>query len=82
MSKEFSRISIEHLASWILREYDETSQIFGIHKDLFFVPKNDDPFTLTRYGQHLESPLVAFLYPLDELLIRFLPGNHRRTPFH
>jgi len=67
MSKEFSRISIEHLASWILREYDETSQIFGIHKDLFFVPKTDDRFTLTRYGQHLESPLGVAAGPHTQM---------------
>ena len=67
MSKEFSRISIEHLASWILREYDETSHIFGIHKDLFFVPKHDDPFTMTRYGQHLESPIGVAAGPHTQM---------------
>lgn len=67
MSKEFSRISIEHLCSWILREYDETSQIFGIHKDLFFVPKKDDPFTMKRFGQHLESPIGVAAGPHTQM---------------
>lgn len=67
MSREFSRISIEHLASWILREYDETSQIFGIHKDLFFVPKQDDPFTMVRFGQHLESPIGVAAGPHTQM---------------
>ncbi|MDD3147502.1 MAG: putative selenate reductase subunit YgfK [Candidatus Riflebacteria bacterium] len=66
MSKEFTRISIEHLASWILREYDETSQIFGVHKDLFFVPGND-PFTMVRFGQHLESPLGVAAGPHTQM---------------
>ncbi|MDD2997840.1 MAG: putative selenate reductase subunit YgfK, partial [Candidatus Riflebacteria bacterium] len=67
MSKEFSRISIEHLASWILKEYDETSQIFGIHKDLFFVPSNNDPFTMKRFGQHLESPIGVAAGPHTQM---------------
>lgn len=67
MSKEFSRISIEQLASWILREYDETQQIFGIHKDLFFTPKADDPFTMTRYGQFMESPIGVAAGPHTQM---------------
>ncbi|GAB1353697.1 hypothetical protein MASR1M12_24350 [Erysipelotrichia bacterium] len=53
MSKEFSRISIEHLASWILREYRRNSRLR--YSKTCFSPKADDPFTLTRYGQHLEA---------------------------
>lgn len=67
MSKEFSRISIEHLCTWILKEYDETSQIFGIHKDLFFVPKADDPFTMTRFGQFLETPIGVAAGPHTQM---------------
>lgn len=67
MSKEFSRISIEHLCSWILKEYDETNQIFGIHKDLFFTPQANDPFTMTRYGQHLETPLGVAAGPHTQM---------------
>ena len=67
MSKEFSRISIEHLCSWILKEYDETQQIFGIHKDLFFTPKENDPFTLTRFGQFLETPLGVAAGPHTQM---------------
>ncbi|MFZ5952361.1 MAG: putative selenate reductase subunit YgfK [Candidatus Rifleibacteriota bacterium] len=67
MSKDFSRISIEHLCSWILREYDETGQIFGIHKDLFFHPGDEDPFTMTRYGRHLETPLGVAAGPHTQM---------------
>ncbi len=67
MSKDFSRISIEHLCSWILREYDETSQIFGIHKDLFFHPGDEDPFTMTRYGRLLETPLGVAAGPHTQM---------------
>ena len=67
MSKEFSLIGIEQLASWILREYDETQHIFGIHKDLFFTPKADDPFTMTRYGQFMESPIGVAAGPHTQM---------------
>lgn len=67
MSKEFSRTSIEHLISWVLKEYDETQQIFGIHKDLFFVPNKKDPFTMTRYGQYLESPIGVAAGPHTQM---------------
>ncbi|GAB4270419.1 MAG: putative selenate reductase subunit YgfK [Candidatus Rifleibacteriota bacterium] len=67
MSKEFSRISIEHLCSWILKEYDETNQIFGIHKDLFFKPSDKDPFTFTRYGQYLETPIGVAAGPHTQM---------------
>lgn len=67
MSKEFSRISIERLCSWILKEYDETEQIFGIHKNLFFTPKNTDRFTMKRYGQYLESPIGVAAGPHTQM---------------
>ncbi len=79
MSKEFSRISIDRLSSWILNEYDHTSQIFGVHKDLFFVPKADDPFTMTRYGQHMESPIGVAAGPhtqmAQNLIMAWLCGS-------
>jgi hypothetical protein len=67
MSKEFSRISIEHLCSWILKEYDETQQIFGIHKDLFFTPRANDPFTMNRYGQFMETPIGVAAGPHTQM---------------
>ncbi|MDN5280462.1 MAG: putative selenate reductase [Clostridiales bacterium] len=67
MSKDFSRVSIEHLCSWILKEYDETNQIFAIHKDLFFTPKANDPFTMTRYGRHLETPIGVAAGPHTQM---------------
>lgn len=67
MSKEFSRISIEHLCSWILKEYDESNQIFGIHKDLFFTPEAEDPFKLKRYGCNLETPLGVAAGPHTQM---------------
>ncbi|HAE39676.1 MAG TPA: putative selenate reductase subunit YgfK, partial [Candidatus Riflebacteria bacterium] len=67
MSKEFSRISIEHLCSWILKDYDETQQIFGIHKDLFFTPRESDLFTMNRFGQFLETPIGVAAGPHTQM---------------
>ena len=67
MSKEFSRVSIEQLTSWVLREYDETDCIFGIHKDLFFTPHNSDPFRMTRYGQMMETPIGVAAGPHTQM---------------
>ena len=67
MSKEFSRISIEHLCSWILKDYDESQQIFGIHKDLFFTPRESDLFTMNRFGQFLETPIGVAAGPHTQM---------------
>ncbi len=51
MSERFYRIPIEKLFKWILDEEKE-GRIFGIHKELFFVPKESDPFKMERYGNN------------------------------
>ncbi len=67
MSKEFARISIERLADWILREYDERREIFGIHESLFFTPSEGDPFTMTRFGTPMESPIGVAAGPHTQM---------------
>jgi putative selenate reductase len=67
MSEEFSRISLKHLLSWILKEYDCDEQIFGIHKSLFFVPNANRPFSFHRFGQPLETPLGVAAGPHTQM---------------
>ncbi|HOY68996.1 MAG TPA: putative selenate reductase subunit YgfK [Candidatus Ozemobacteraceae bacterium] len=67
MSKEFARVSIERLAEWILREYDERKEIFGIHESLFFTPSEGDPFTMTRFGTPMESPIGVAAGPHTQM---------------
>jgi putative selenate reductase len=67
MSKDFTRIPIETLCSWVIKEYEESNQIFGIHKDLFFQPSEDDPFSFTRYGRHLETPIGVAAGPHTQM---------------
>ncbi len=62
----FTCTSLESLFKWVF-EYDKNDQILGISKDLFFLPENDDPFTLVRYGQTLETPLGLAAGPHTQL---------------
>ncbi|MCH7732955.1 MAG: putative selenate reductase subunit YgfK [Candidatus Marinimicrobia bacterium] len=66
MSDKFSRISIERLLKWVLEE-EKHDQIFGIHKDLFFVPTHEDVFKIIRYGQMLETPIGVAAGPHSQL---------------
>jgi len=66
MSEIFSRISIEHLCSWILREEAE-DQIFGIHRKLFFVPSPKEPFSMNRFGKLLETPIGVAAGPHTQM---------------
>ncbi|NLI79604.1 MAG: putative selenate reductase subunit YgfK [Candidatus Riflebacteria bacterium] len=66
MSQEFSRIPIERLAQWILREEAE-GRIFGIDQSLFFRPAPTDRFTMARYGETLESPIGVAAGPHTQM---------------
>ncbi|MFC1863577.1 NAD(P)-binding protein, partial [Thermodesulfobacteriota bacterium] len=66
MTDKFTCCPIDRLLDWILTE-EKTGQIFGIHKDLFFVPDKDDPFKISRYGQILETPIGVAAGPHTQL---------------
>ena len=51
---------------WILED-EKKGQIFGIHKDLFYVPKTTDPFRMRRYGQLMETPIGVAAGPHTQL---------------
>jgi putative selenate reductase len=57
---------IESLLRWILEE-EKTGQIFGIRKELFFIPRETDPFRMRRYGRVLETPLGVAAGPHTQL---------------
>ena len=67
MSGEFSLIPIERLGRWAVSEYEANRQIFGIHEDLFFRPRTDDPFRMERYGTVLETPLGVAAGPHTQM---------------
>ncbi len=66
MSQELSLISLEHLLRWVLRE-EETGEIFGIPRELFFKPSLDDPFRFERYGKTLETPIGVAAGPHTQM---------------
>ncbi len=66
MSDKLYKISLQKLMHWILEE-EKTGKIFGIYKELFFVPEKTDPFRLKRYGQLLETPVGVAAGPHTQL---------------
>ncbi len=58
--------NIETLLKWILED-EKKGRIFGIEKELFFVPKVTDPFRMHRYGQLLETPVGVAAGPHTQL---------------
>lgn len=62
----FTCTSLESLFKWVF-EYDRNGHILGIAKELFYLPKNEDSFTMQRYGQTLETPLGLAAGPHTQL---------------
>ncbi len=56
----------ERLLSWILKDLENGSAL-GLAKDLFFVPRKDDPFRMRRYGVTLETPLGVAAGPHTQM---------------
>jgi len=48
---------IDTLLTWILSDLEERDEIFGLHRQQFFLPGGSEPFRMRRYGQLLETPL-------------------------
>jgi len=71
---KFACADLAFLLSWILRDYRENGEIFGITKELFFEPKATDPFRLERYGRTLESPLGIAAGPHTQLAQNIVAG--------
>jgi putative selenate reductase len=66
MSDRFTCCPIDKLLRWILEE-EKQGQIFGIRKELFFVPQSGDAFKMQRYGQILETPIGVAAGPHTQL---------------
>ena len=67
MTDKFSTIPIDKLYQIIDKEYLERNEIFGITKELFFIPTKNDNFKISRYGQILETPIGVAAGPHSQL---------------
>ncbi|MFH1852471.1 MAG: putative selenate reductase subunit YgfK [Candidatus Neomarinimicrobiota bacterium] len=66
MSDKLFTCPIDRLLSWILAE-ERQGSIFGIDKNLFFMPAATDPFRMRRYDQLLETPVGVAAGPHTQL---------------
>ena len=77
VSADFSRSDIAHLARWIITEWQAEQSIFGIPRDLFYIP--DKPqLKSRRFGLPLATPLGVAAGPHTQLaqnmIAAFLSG--------
>lgn len=56
MSDRFHPISMEDLCGWAFGELEARGSIFGVPREMFFVPRPDDPFRSAAFGHPLETP--------------------------
>jgi putative selenate reductase len=66
MSDRFTCCPIDRLLKWILEE-EKQGEIFGIRRELFFIPQGSDVFKMKRYGQDLETPIGVAAGPHTQL---------------
>ncbi len=67
MSDRFQPIGMSQLCGWIFRELEKRNSIFGIPRDLFFVPQASDWFARRLYGSTLETPFGVAAGPHTQL---------------
>jgi putative selenate reductase len=58
---------IDVLLKWILDDLEQRNEIFGIHREQFFLTDGSEPFRTSRYGQLLETPLGVASGPHTQL---------------
>ncbi|MEN6411057.1 MAG: putative selenate reductase subunit YgfK, partial [Anaerolineaceae bacterium] len=53
---------------WILNEYRQSESIFGIHRSLFFTPRNDSPYAIPDLcGNYVSTPFGPAAGPHSQL---------------
>ena len=62
----FTPLDAATLLRWMQHDLPN-KQLFGIGRELFFIPKPDDPFRMERYGKVLETPLGVAAGPHTQL---------------
>lgn len=67
MSDKFQPITMEQLTAWVFTELETRGSIFGIPRELFFVPKPSDEFATSVYGHRLETPFGVAAGPHSQM---------------
>ncbi|MBT8071770.1 MAG: putative selenate reductase subunit YgfK, partial [Gammaproteobacteria bacterium] len=67
MSDLFKPIPSSQLFEWIFTELDEHDSIFGIPRQHFFVPMQDDLFRTSAFGHPLETPFGPAAGPHSQM---------------
>jgi len=67
MTDSFSILPLDSLLIILLKQYDHSSDILGIPKELFFYPEANDEFQIKRFGSILETPIGVAAGPQTQL---------------
>ncbi|MCP4302918.1 MAG: NAD(P)-binding protein, partial [Gammaproteobacteria bacterium] len=67
MSELFRPISIQQLAAWLFTEFDSRDSVFGIPRQHFFIPDQDDVFRTAAFGHPLDTPFGPAAGPHSQM---------------
>ena len=67
MSDRFQPIAMDQLCGWIFRELETNRSLFGVPRDLFFLPQPGDRFTQRLYGSRLDTPFGVAAGPHTQM---------------
>ncbi len=67
MSDQMRVQPFEVLLRWILEEWDRNGSIFGLHRSLFYRPREDAPYTGRVFGHYLTTPIGPAAGPHTQL---------------
>ncbi len=67
MSDKFQPLSVEQLAAWVFAELQTQNSIFGIPRELFFVPPASGPLETAAYGRRMETPFGVAAGPHSQM---------------
>ena len=66
-SDKFHTISLKQLLQIIIKEYDSNNSIFGIPKELFYTPTENNPLSTSVFNQKLQTPLGVAAGPHSQM---------------
>ncbi len=67
MTDYFSSIPLASLLEIILKQYNDTKSIFGIHEEQFYKPLENEEIHTTRFDELLETPIGVAAGPHSQM---------------